>query len=421
MSAMNNNTDAYIIEPERQVPIAGKYHVCVAGGGPAGVAAALSAARNGAKTCLLEAGGCLGGIWTSGLLAWFLDANDKGGIMGEIIEKMEERGARGHWPSGRPDNAFDVEELKELLESLCIEAGVEIHLHTSVTGANVVNSRLRHAITESKSGRLAYEARMFVDCTGDGDLGALAGNRFDYGNPETGLAQPMSLVAMIAGVNMHQVSDYFRVTGESTESWGAAKERFRHVMERGGHSPSYAFPTLMPVRDDLYLLMTNHEYGYCGFKETDLTAATLDARREINRIVNGLRSLGGIWSNLRLVSTGDKIGVREGRRLRGKYVVNVQDMIDGARFDDAVCRANFGADVHSTNPNHGKGIAKSSIHTKPYDIPMRSLIAADVDGLMMAGRCISGDFIAHSSYRVTGNAVAMGEAAGKEAARLSSP
>ena len=115
--------------------------------------------------------------------------------------------------------------------------------------------------------------------------------------------------------------------------------------------------------------------------------------------------------------TTTQIGVREGRRIHGRYTLTSEDLIEGARFDDAICRVTMGIDVHSTDPTKTKAVETKPHRSQPYDIPLRALIARDVDGLLMAGRCISGDFIAHSSYRVTGNAVTMGQAAGICAAR----
>ena len=119
-----------------------------------------------------------------------------------------------------------------------------------------------------------------------------------------------------------------------------------------------------------------------------------------------------------MVASAEHIGVRDGRRLRGRYTVVRDDLIRGARQDDAIARATFGVDIHAADreANRKETISHGNLRTLPYDIPLRALIAQDVDGLMMAGRCISGDFIAHASYRVTGNAVAMGEAAGLVAA-----
>ncbi len=187
-------------------------------------------------------------------------------------------------------------------------------------------------------------------------------------------------------------------------------------MERGGKSPAYSKSTLFQLRDDLCAMMANHEYGVLGINARDVTAATLRARGEVLALVAALRSLGGPWSRMRVVATATQIGVREGRPVRGRYVVTADALREGRRHEDAVCRVTFGADVHATDPTKGKGIGRSPFRTKPYDIPLRVLISADADNLLMAGRRISGDFIAHSSHRVTGNGVRLGEVAGALAA-----
>lgn len=402
-----------IHEPARDTPVVAEHDVIVCGGGPAGVAAAVAAARGGASVLLIEQHGSLGGIWTSGLLSYFLDYANKQGLMAEIIQKLESRGARAAGLQGESMNAFDVEEVRRLLDELCLEAGVSLQLYSRVASTQVENGVLTHVVVESTSGREAFAARQFIDCTGDGDVGALAGCGFDLGHPETGATQPMSLIALLTGLRRDEVRDFFHQPGDP---WAAPKDRLRAAMEQGGHSPSYGKPSIFPVRDDLFMLMANHEYGVKGIDVRDLTAATLRARRELHDLIAGLRSLGAPWSRVRLVATAAQIGVREGRRLHGRYTVSVDDMIAGRRHEDAVCRVAFGIDVHSTNPGTGKGIEAQRVKTQPYDIPLRALQARDVDGLWMAGRCISGDFLAHSSYRVTGDAVAMGEAAGKAAA-----
>jgi hypothetical protein len=402
-------------EPARAVPVAGEADVVVCGAGPAGTAAALAAARQGARTVLLESHGCLGGIWTAGALSWILDHSNKRGLMQELLQALADRDGRTVSPKGVPTNAYDVEVMKLVLEDLCSSAGVQIHLHTRVCAAVCQGDRrLDTVIVESKSGREAFRGKVFVDCTGDGDLAARAGCGFDLGHPETGLTQPMSLMALVTGVSPAEILEFYRDTDGAP--WAAPKDRLRAEMERGGHSPSYAKPTLFRVHDDLFALMANHEYGVRGTDERDVTQATLRARRELHQLVNGLRSLGGPWKNLRLVATGAQIGVREGRRIHGLYTVTQEDLREGRTHADAVCKVTFGIDVHATDPQQEKGIEKAGFRSKPYDIPLRALIARDVQGLLMAGRCISGDFLAHSSYRVTGNAVALGEAAGKVAA-----
>jgi len=406
---------AVVHEPARNIPVAEHADVVVCGGGPAGVAAAVGAARKGAKALLLEQHGCLGGIWTSGLLCWLLDCDNKTGLMAELAKRMTERGARTVTAGGKPTDAYDVEAMKLVLELLCEEAGVRVRYHTRTVAAMKSGERLTHAVTESKSGREAVAGKVFVDATGDGDFGAQAGCGFDFGQPETGLTQPMSLICLVTGISASDITAYYNDLDRAS-SWSAPKDKLRAAMEAGGHSPSYAKPSLFRVRDDLFILMANHEYGVKGTDAREVTRATLHARKELNALVDGLRGTGGVWKNLRLIATAEQIGVREGRRLRGLYTVTEGDLRDGRRFEDAICRATFSVDVHALDPQKTKSIEPHAWRAKPYDIPLRALVSKEVPGLMFAGRCISGDFIAHSSYRVTGNAVAMGEAAGKAAA-----
>lgn len=397
-------------EAARNIPIVEEDDVIVCGGGPAGVAAALASAQSGAKTRLLEVNGCVGGVWTAGALTLIIDAQNKPGIMREILQNLEERGASNTLQNGSV--AYDTEKTKLLLEDLLLDAGVKIQLHTRVVGAATdIDNRLSVIVTESKSGRQAWRAKSFIDCSGDGDLAAQAGCGYEFGQKGTGLTQPMSLMVLLTGVTTEGIAKFIRGDAE-IQKLGNPKKNLLAEFQRAGVDPSYGGPTIFRVRDGLYAMMANHEYGTLAIDAAHVTDATLQARREIHKLVNSLKSLGGPWTNLEIVATAEHIGTREGRRILGRYQLTGEDLKKGARFDDGICRVRFGIDVHSTNPGKTKAIEKKPFKSKPYDIPLRALIARDVTGLMMAGRCISGDFIAHSSYRVTGNAVAMGEAAG---------
>ena len=297
-------------ESERDIPIVETTDVVVCGAGPAGVVAAIASARAGAKTRLIEVHGCLGGVWTAGALTWIIDSAGKPGIMAEITGELDRRGARAlRVPDGR-NYAYDVEAMKLLLEEMCLEAGVDVRLYTRVVAAaRDADNRLSVVVTESKSGREAWAAKVFIDATGDGDLGALAGCGFDMGHPETGAVQPMSLMAWITGVNFQEIEPF--VGGAMAEP----KARLFAEMQRAGVSPSYAGPTIFRVRDDLFALMANHQYGVRADDADGLTRASLEARAEVHRLVGALRSLGGIWEQVQIVATGSQIGVREGRRI----------------------------------------------------------------------------------------------------------
>jgi hypothetical protein len=225
----------------------------------------------------------------------------------------------------------------------------------------------------------------------------------------------MSMDALLVTRDASQLTPFLHGSGTGAKNHNQAKIELLKEIRRAGIEPSYGKPTLFQVRENLLLAMMNHEYGVKPFDAAAVTAATIRARAELHRIVRGLRSLGGVWEGLQIAATPEQIGIRDGRRIRGRYVVTHEDVVAGARHEDAVTRATFSVDIHAVTRDSSP-YSNRGFKTKPYDIPLRALIARDVDGLMLAGRCISGDFIAHASYRVTGNAVAMGEAAGAVAA-----
>lgn len=401
-------------EPARDIPLRGDDEVIVCGGGPAGVAAAITAARAGARTRIFEVHGCLGGVWTAGLLTYIFDFN-KPGLTRELVRKLDERDARR---SKNPDRfTYEPDEMKLLLEELCQAAGVRTQLHTRVAAAYRDGNRLSTIATESKSGREAWRAPVFIDATGDGDLGALAGCGWDVGQGLDCPCQPMTLNAVAVVRDVEALGEFISFFKDDKRHLSAV-EAFKREIARAGLEASYGHPTLFHIHGNLVLVMINHEYGVKAYDAAGITEATLRARAEIFRIVRGLRGVGGPWEGIQVAATAEQIGVRDGRRIHGRYTVNREDLISGARHSDAVARATFGVDIHAATrqENRTETISHGNFKTKPYDIPLRALLAKDVDGLLMAGRCISGDFLAHASYRVTGNAVAMGEAAGAVAA-----
>lgn len=403
-----------VLEAQRNIPIAGRSQVLICGGGPAGIGAALASARAGAQTQLIELAGCLGGVWTAGMLTKIIDGERKAGIMQEILKEMATRGS--DVAKKTKGEVYDPELMKLVLEEMCVKAGVKIQLHTQLVGTVLdKQKRVVAVVTESKSGRQAWLADRFIDCSGDADLAAQAGCQFDVGINSQCECQPMSLMALLAGPDPAMISDYVR------EIAGAkAKSNLFKLMKGAGINPSYSAPTLRVLYGNIYSLMSNHEYGVPAYDAGRVTEATIRARAEIHQITRDLRKLGGPWSDLTVVATAEQIGVREGRRVKGRASVSADDIVAGKKHADAVCRVNFGFDVHNVRPGEmfqgqdeiaAEVVRYRKLGAKAYDIPVGALIAADVDNLMMAGRCISGDFIAHSSYRVTGNAVPMGEAA----------
>ena len=404
-----------VSESARTTPIARTADVVVCGGGPAGIAAAFAAAAAGARTVLLESGGCLGGVWTAGLLGYILDAKPDSPVTRRLVDELDRLGGEKRlselsskvgYAWAKNSFIYDAEAMKWVLERECLRLGVTVQLHTRVCAVVRDGGRIQAVVTESKSGRQAWTAGVVIDATGDGDVAAQAGCAFDLGRPGSGEVQPLTLMCMVTTPFPERLKPL---------AFGGGVSLLKALKEAGVKT-SYGAAVMFRVRDDLYAFMMNHRYG-SGLDAAELTRATFEARTEIHETVRALRALGGVWEGFQVVATAPQIGVREGRRIRGRAQVTVADLVAGTVQADGICRVTFPIDVHSTSKDSGEAFdADNKIRSQPYDIPLRALMAADVDNLLLAGRCISGDFLAHSSYRVTGNAVATGEAAGVLAA-----
>lgn len=392
-------------EGNSRLKSAGEFDVIVCGGGPAGWAAAVASARTGAKTALIEQQGCLGGIWTSGLVCLILDWRNKCGLLRELLAALDKTGAQD------APHLYDPEAMKFALDSFCAEAGAKVRLYTRVCAVNASGGKIESIETESVSGREIWRAKTFVDATGNGDVGAYAGANFSVGNKD-GKCQPATLFAIVSGLETAQLK------AAGLIGFPCWRENFKAQIMAAGMSPSYSSPSLFQIRDRWTVFMVNHEFAVPCDDAGMYTAHTVDARAEINKMVSALRSLGGVWKDMRLALTASHLGIREGRRLRGKYEITAEDIVRGARFEDAVCRVEYWTDIHGLDAS-ARAFSDGGTASKPYDIPMRALESADFSNLYMAGRCISGGFIPHASYRVTGNAAAMGEAVGKKAAAQS--
>ena len=413
-------------EPARELAVADDCDLVVAGGGPAGFAAAVTAARLGKRVRLLEAHGALGGIWTTGLLSCIIDFG-RADLSKEIIRRLDARDARKPRKKTMLDSNFvyEPEAMKVVLEDIAVESGVKFTYHSPVVAAyrDASGRNLAAVVTESKSGRQAWRAKAYMDCTGDGDLGALAGCGYDAGGvtPDAP-AQPASLVAVVTLADETRIRPFIvndpSVFGADGRPVANPKTRLFAELKAAGLEPSYALPTLFRINRNLFAVMANQEYGLRVDDAEGITAATVRARRESFDIVAALvKRDPRAWEGLRVVATAEQIGHRTARRIHGRYTMTGDDVYEGRKFTDWVAESSFGVDIHAvTRQENRKSPIYSSVapHAarKPgtvYQIPLRACRAKDLDNLYMAGRCISGDFVAQASYRVTGPAVQMGE------------
>ena len=398
------------IEEALKTPVAGEYDVIVVGGGPAGVAAAIAAAREGAKTLLVEQYGCLGGMWTTGMVIPIWDWENKGGIMLEIVEALKREGKTAY--SG-PLLGFDIEAMKLLLDRMCLQSGVELMLHTWFAVTIVVQGAVKGIIVENKSGRRVYLANCVIDCTGDGDVAARAGCEYWFGREKDGATQPMSLMFKIGEMDYVQSMDYTPVPAATTELF----YHMQHAAAQAGLN-DYKFNFDRPY---ILALPTPHQgiaemthiRGKNATDAVELTEAEVQGRELVDEAMHFFTKYMPQFRHAHLDQTASVIGVRESRRIKGRYVLSLDDILNGRRHPDGICICAFAIGIHQPDGLSQEGM---ELAAKPYSIPFRCLIPIGIENLLVAGRCISGTYEAHASYRVTGDCVAMGQAAGTAAA-----
>lgn len=394
-------------EAPRRLPVRDDLDVLVCGGGPAGVGAALAAAREGARTMLVERYGLLGGMWTAGLLNPFFEAHGRGWVTAELIDRLAAAGAWRRWKFA---HTFDVEVLARTLDAMLRETGVELLCYTLVVDAIVEHGRLRGVIVESKAGREAITARVVIDTTGDGDVAARAGCPYEYGREADGLVQPMTLMFEIRGVGEWEQTTAPSLYDALTEAIAAHSLGVELPFGRCGYVP-WVIATPAP---GVSAVQATHVYRLNPLDPRDLTLGTVETRRQVAELFEALRHVPGL-EHIELTRTAATIGVRESRRVVGRYRLSLDDLAAGRRFPDAVTRCDFGVDIHEPAPGAGVPSAHGA-KMRPYEIPYRALVPLEPDGLLVAGRCISGSHEAHASYRVTGTCMATGQAAGLAAA-----
>ena len=356
-------------ETGHMTPIIENYDIIVCGGGPAGLCAAVRAGREGCKVLLIEERGTLGGTWTAGLMTWIMDADNKKGIFLELVERVESSGSL--YRIGEKDHSFLPEDMKYLMEQLAEEAGVVLMYHASVVAVLKEDGeelpQITGVIAESRSGRQAYGAKIIIDATGDGDVAFHAGCGYDVGSEHHSI-QPMSMIALIAGLQLADVKDYCL----NEEAFpGQAQENFHELFRRHGIEISYAMPVLTHLQGEVFSLSINHQYHVQCDNAMELTKATIDGRREIADTVRRLKKVDSAWKNVVLVQTSEAIGVREGRRIHGRYCLTKEDLEEGKQFTDGICNVTFNVDIHEEQADGTGSWQDGGIMVKPYQIPLR--------------------------------------------------
>ena len=385
----------------RDVPVRYEADVAVVGGGIAGVSAAMAAARSGAKVILVERFAVAGGDCTVGGVASFCgETAGQGEVFDATVAALEKFGAVAPY---RPypeleARVFDHEILAVVLQELLLSRGVKLLLHTRFVDTCVQRGRITECIVCGKSGPEALRARQFIDCTGEAEVTHAAGFATMKGRPEDNVQLPMSLMFFVRHV---------------------ARTEARAQMPEGW---------LEPIRSQQNLPMTSVWPNGPGsnalkikvpmFDSTDtesMTSAEIHARRRMMQVLDYYQRVEKKpWV---LDHCSAQIGIREGRRVVGDYVLKVADLRAARTFDDAIARGVYSLDAHKSDDDKRTYVLSPEERTvPPYQIPFRSLLVRDARNLMAAGRCFSADQLALSSARVTTSSSMMGQAAGVAAA-----
>lgn len=384
--------------------------VLVLGSGPAGFAAAYTASKNGAKVILIEQGGDIGGISTSGLMSHWT-GNCKSPLYHEILRRSAEKN------DYKTENItiIDPEKLKTVYLEMLDEAGVKILLYTFAFDAICDGDKVIGAKVANKSGITEIYAKITVDATGDGDIAARAGAEFILGREGDNKMQPATLMFKVAGVDYSKAAfiPSFETTYQ-TEKGELQKLAKQHIPYPAGHILTYA-TTLPGV---VTCNMTNAT-DIDGTLAEDLTRATITCRKQIDDIVKYLREFVPGFENCFIISSASLIGVRETRHFKGKYTLTEQDISEAKVFDDYVVKdAYFNFDVHNITGSglDRTGVQKHFKQNKGYTIPYRCLLPEIKENILLCGRNISGTHMAHSNFRAMPICVGIGEAAGTAAA-----
>ncbi len=400
----------------------------VVGGGPAGVGAALQAARTGMQVLLLEQMNCLGGIATAGWHGHICCYNSwrestervVGGVCYELIDRLVND---GYGTYDRTNLDFEVERLKFHLEKMAQETGnIKLLYYTQFSDVVMEGDQIRYVIFQNKTGRQAVRVRMVIDCTGDADVAASAGAPYEKGRPQDGAMQPMTLMFQMGG-HEHEAFAAFRREGYlkkyGVDRNDADKEVWAEAQRNGDMEP-FQSKTMgwwwCATRPDQIGSNFTHIVGRDPTNAEDLTYATIEGRRQAYHSIDVFRKYLPGMENVWMSHTGALVGTRESRRIDGEYRITAQDLLDERSFDDSIGYGSFFIDIHNCT---GAGMDAETFYPRQgfkYQIPYRALLPKKVSNLAVAGRCISCDHVALGSLRLMPQCFIEGDAAGLSAA-----
>lgn len=410
--------------------------VVVAGGGPAGINAAIAAGRMGASTILIERHGFLGGMSTAAsVYPWMTFHTEQGdqvikGIAQEIVDRLAERGGSpGHLRDTvgfvHTVTPYHPEIYKVLAVDMLKEAGVKLLVHSFVDEVKASGNRIESIQLTSKSGRIDVSGGVFVDATGDADIAYLSGAPTLKGRDSDSKMQPMTMKFRMRGVNVSAIKQYmldnpgnfYRKTpiAELPNLPLSGVQGFYSQWKASGVpiNRDQVLFFIGPEEDEVLVNCTRVQ-GLDGTDVEDLTLAEELGRKQVLMMAEFLKRDVPGFEKASISSVGTQIGIRETRRIEGLYSLTIDDVVQGRRYEDAIARSGYPVDIHDPA---GKGVIDADVGGDgAYDIPYRCLVPQQIENLLAAGRCISTTHEALATTRLTPSCMATGQAAGTAAA-----
>lgn len=398
---------------QREIPQKYETDVFVAGGGAAGVAAAIAAARCGKRVFLAEKNGCFGGAGTSGLVPAFAPFWDGVNILAQGIGTELRSRVSKDVPLEEKWCPIRVEELKRVYDSMITEAGVSFSFFTTVCDVIVTDDRIREVVLCGKSGLFTVKAKMYIDCTGDGDLCFFGGGEFEMGDEE-GDVMPATLCSLWSNIDFSRANLYQEEKLKDAVQDGIFTQKDLHL------------PGIQKTMEQKGIGGGNvgHVFGVNPVEEDSLTQAMVTGRKTVPEYVNYYREyMKDGYEEIELLTTADTLGVRESRRIVCDYMLTVNDFLSRAVFEDEIGRYCYPVDIHPKNASEEEyqkfRKEYEALRYKPgesYGIPYRSLISKSFSNLLTAGRCMGTDRQMQASIRVMPGCFITGQAAGVAAA-----
>jgi Succinate dehydrogenase/fumarate reductase, flavoprotein subunit len=423
------------MEAGRRTHVSYKTDILVAGGGTAGVVAAIAAARSGMDVILVEQFGSLGGSAVNALVTPLMDTGVEGNpLCSSISEEINNRiantgfGGRGEYGSG----FFDPEMMKFVLEEMAVEYGVKLLYYTYITDAVMQDGVIQGIIAENKGGRSSILSKRVIDCTGDGDVCVKAGARYDKGDSRTGKNQPVSIRYIMDGVDIDRFSEFIKTYDPAFEYekpyfhtasvWGrdwALTPVFQKAYEAGDitfEDGAYWQVFGIPGKRNVLAFNCPEIFDRVdGTNPQDLTYAQVNGKKAIIRLMKFYRKYFSGFEDAYITNVAPMVGIRESRRIKCLYTLSDEDVFYQKKFTDFIARSNYPVDIHGLELTLDKP-QSDDIGNPYYEIPYRCLVVEGIKGLLTAGRCISSTFAAQGSLRIQPTARATGEAAGIAAA-----